>query len=363
MVQMDLIHDHTLIFQLHNNFEIMGILKDYFPDDKDSKGYASHLIWHNPEVLSEQVVPVSTVHRRKYHHRDPDHARVASVQYKLRQINSFEEFETQIEYFIRVVAEYNTDFLLFPESFTMQLLSIHKKPLPPEEAIAELATYTERYQEMMVKFAMQYNINIIGGSTATKQGDEIQNVSYVFLRDGSVYAQGKIHPTPDERQVWHMKGASRVDKIMTDCGPIGVLICYDSEFPELSRHLIEQGIYILFIPFCTDQRTGYLRVRYCAQARAVENQCYVVIAGNVGNLPGVKNMNVQYAQSCILTPCDFPFARDGIAADTTPNVETIAVADLNIRTLIAARNTGSVINLKDRRKDLYSLKWHDPDIT
>src|SRR3546814_9242984 len=58
-----------------------------------------------------------------------------------------------------------------------------------------------------------------------------------------------------------------------------------------------------------------MRVRYCAQARAVENQCFVVMSGNVGNLPGVENMDVQYAQSCILTPCDFPFARDGIAAE------------------------------------------------
>ncbi len=115
---------------------------------------------------------------------------------------------------------------------------------------------------------------------------------------------------------------------------------------------------ILFIPFCTDQRSGYLRIRYCAQARAVENQCYVVIAGNVGNLPDVNNMDVQYSQSCILTPCDFIFSNDGIAADTTPNVETIAFADLNIKTLLVARNTGSVLNLKDRRSDLYTIEWH-----
>ena len=266
-----------------------------------------------------------------------------------------------VEYFIRVVAEYNTDFVLFPESFTMQLLSISNKPLAPNLAIAELATYTERFKEMMLEFALKYDINIIGGSIATKEQDHIQNVCYIFLRDGSIHAQAKIHPTPDERHVWHMQGASKVNKIMTDCGPIGVLICYDSEFPELARHLVDQGIHILFVPFCTDQRLGYLRVRYCAQARAVENQCYVVIAGNVGNLPEVRNMNVQYAQSCILTPCDFPFARDGVAADTTPNVEMIAVADLNIKTLLASRNTGSVLHLKDRRTDLYSINWHEPD--
>ena len=144
---------------------------------------------------------------------------------------------------------------------------------------------------------------------------------------------------------------------MTDCGPIGVLICYDSEFPELPRHLVDQGAQILFVPFCTDERQSYLRVRYCCQARAVENQCYVVMSGNVGNLPNVENMDIQYAQSCILTPCDMPFARDGVAADTTPNVEMVAFADLRMEDLATARQSGTVQNLRDRRFDLYSVNW------
>ena len=186
----------------------------------------------------------------------------------------------------------------------------------------------------------------------------MQNICYVFLRDGSIYQQVKIHPTPNERYWWHIQGGDELSTIMTDCGPIGVLICYDCEFPELARHLVNQGANIIFVPFCTDERQGYLRVRYCAQARAVENQCYVVMAGNVGNLPGVENMDIQYGQSCILTPCDVPFARDGIAADTTPNVETVALADLRLESLNAARNDGTVQNLKDRRFDLYSVQWH-----
>jgi predicted amidohydrolase len=145
--------------------------------------------------------------------------------------------------------------------------------------------------------------------------------------------------------------------IQTDCGPIGVLICYDAEFPELARHLTDQGAQILFVPFCTDERQSYLRVRYCCQSRAVENQVYVVMAGNCGNLPNVENMDIQYAQSCILTPCDLPFARDGIAADTTPNTEMVAIADLRPSTLLDARNSGTVKNLHDRRHDLYHVYW------
>ena len=155
-----------------------------------------------------------------------------------------------------------------------------------------------------------------------------------------------------------MKGGHKLSVIDTDCGPIAVLICYDVEFPELARHVIDQGANILFVPFCTDERQAYLRVRYSAQARAVENQCYVVMAGNVGNLPKVRNMDIQYAQSCILTPCDFYFARDGIAAETSPNVEQVAFADVRLDSLFEARHSGSVLNVRDRRHDLYSVVWH-----
>jgi len=137
-----------------------------------------------------------------------------------------------------------------------------------------------------------------------------------------------------------------------------VLICYDSEFPELARYLTDQGAKILFVPFCTDERQGYLRVRYCCQARAVENQFYVVTSGIVGNLSDVENMDVHYAESGIFTPCDFSFSRDGIAALADANTETIIFADLKLDQLVINRNSGTVQNLKDRRFDLYSIAWN-----
>ncbi|MEN8664701.1 MAG: nitrilase-related carbon-nitrogen hydrolase, partial [Polycyclovorans sp.] len=152
-------------------------------------------------------------------------------------------------------------------------------------------------------------------------------------------------------------GGDYVRAIQTDCGTIGVLVCYDSEFPELTRHLVDQGADILFVPYSTEERNGHLRVRYCAHARAVENQIYVITSGNTGNLPRVHNMDIHYAQSAIITPCDFPFGRDGIAADTTPNVEMIAFADLDLAALKTARAHGSVQNRKDRRHDLYAVQW------
>jgi predicted amidohydrolase/GNAT superfamily N-acetyltransferase len=346
------ISDSVISFQLRNEFEVIGILNDYLPSDKASMGYAAHMLWRNPDIAVDAPV-------EKQRGRLPETVRVASVQYQLREVASFDEFISNVRYFVDVVSNYKADFVVFPELFTLQLLSIGRKHLSPAEGLRVITGYTEQFKEAMSEMAVEYNVNIIGGSHPTIGEDgDVYNICYIFLRDGSIHLQYKLHPTPNESYWWNVKGGHELDAIMTDCGPIGVMICYDSEFPETARHLVNQGAQILFVPFCTDERQGYLRVRYCAHARAVENQCYVVLSGTVGNLPGVENMDMQYAQSCILTPCDFPFARDGIAADTTPNVEMLAIADLRPASLMSARNSGTVQNLKDRRFDLYSVQWH-----
>jgi predicted amidohydrolase/ribosomal protein S18 acetylase RimI-like enzyme len=346
--------DPVLSFQMRNGFEVLGVIKDYLPGDTDSLGYAVHMIWRNPAISPEDVRSP----QKKYGERLPDTVRVATVQYMQRRVNSFDEFLGFIEYFVDVVADYRADFVVFPELFPLQLLSITDQRLTPADAIEALTKYNEPFKVALREMAIRYNINIIGGSHPVRMDEgEVRNISYVFHRDGHISQQEKIHPTPNESYWWNIEGGSEVVAIQTDCGPIGVLICYDAEFPELARHLVDQGANILFVPFCTDERQSYLRVRYCCQARAVENQCYVVMSGNCGNLPGVANMDIQYAQSCILTPCDFPFARDGIAADTTPNVETVAFADLRLESLMMARNAGTVQNLKDRRHDLYGVEW------
>jgi predicted amidohydrolase/ribosomal protein S18 acetylase RimI-like enzyme len=346
------IRDNVLSFQLHQDFEVIGILKNYLPSDKESLGYAAHLVWKNPIEIEEEN------NKKPYGERPNGTVRIASVQYQQRKIKSFEEFQQFITYFVDVVSDYGADFVVFPELFTLQLLSIENEEIYPSRAIDHLTKYTAKLTTLFSELAIQYNVNIIAGSHPTKKkSGAIQNICMVCLRDGSVHEQAKIHPTPNESYWWNIQGGDNLDVIQTDCGAIGVLICYDSEFPELARHLVDQGAKILFVPFCTDERQSFLRVRYCSHARAVENQVYVAMAGNVGNLPSVHNMDIQYAQSCILTPCDFPFARDGIAADTTPNAESVIFADLRIEDLNKARQTGTVQNLKDRRHDLYNIVW------
>ena len=345
------LRDPVIGFQLANGFTPIGVLKNYLPEDKASLGYAAHMVWRNPYVDPDEAPE----HRVP---RDIESVRLATCQFQARAVEDFDEFLRNVEYFVDVASGYRSDFIVFPELFTLSLLSFERSDLTPAEAIDKLTEHREPLVKALSRLALSYNINIIGGSHPTRTDDgDIQNVAYVCLRDGSVHAQEKIHPTPNEAYWWKIKGGDGVDVIQTDVGPIGVLICYDSEFPELARRMVDEGARIIFVPFCTDNRQGYMRVRYCAQARAIENQCFVVMSGNVGNLPGVENMDIQYAQSCILTPCDFPFARDGIAAESSENIETLTIADVNLADLTWARAEGTVRNLTDRRFDLYRIDW------
>lgn len=187
--------------------------------------------------------------------------------------------------------------------------------------------------------------------------NELYNVAYMCRRDGTIESQYKLHPTPYEKRAWIMKGGNNLSVFDTDFGKIGILICYDVEFPELARLQSEQGMQMLFVPFWTDTKNAYLRVRCCAQARAVENECYAIIAGSVGNLPKVDGADIQYAQSAVFSPSDFAFPHDAIIAETTPNTEMTLIVDLDLEKLGKLRHEGAVRNYLDRRRDLYQLSW------
>ncbi|NJM93248.1 MAG: GNAT family N-acetyltransferase [Cytophagales bacterium] len=342
------IHDPVLNFQLSNDFHVKKILKHYMPGDKESMEHAILLQWINiyyedPELSLTEYQGV---------------VRLGLVQWQMRPYQGMEDLFDQIEYFVDAVSDYKSDFVLFPEYLNAPLMAKFNE-LSEDRAIRELAQYTDEILERFIELAIRYNINIITGSAPIVKGEveRLYNVGYLCRRDGSYEQYQKLHITPDEVRAWGLSGGDGLRVFDTDCGKIGILICYDVEFPELSRILSMQGMKILFVPFLTDTQNGYSRVRNCAQARAVENECYVAIAGSVGNLPKVHNMDIQYGQSAVFTPCDFAFPTDGVKAQATPNTEMILIADVDLNELTQLHNYGSVRNLKDRRTDLYNLRW------
>lgn len=338
--------DPVLNFQISNDFHPVKILNNYLVGDQESKDFAVLLEWDN----------IYYTRPRKKAAIKKTVVRLGLIQWQMRSYANLKEVMQQAEYFVDAVSGYRCDFALFPEFFNAPLMAEHNH-LSESDAIRELAKFTPDVVKKFSELSISYNINIITGSMPELVGDLLYNVGYVCKRDGTVERYEKLHVTPDEAKVWGMQGGNKLKAIDTDCGKIGVLICYDSEFPELSRILADQGINILFVPFLTDTQNGYSRVRHCAQARAIENECYVAIAGSVGNLPNVHNMDIQFAQSMVFTPCDFAFPSNGIKAEATPNTEMILIADVDISLLKELNQFGSVRNLKDRRKDLFELNW------
>ncbi len=345
------IHDPVLNFQLSNDFHVKKIIKQYMPGDVESLEYAILLQWNN-------------IYYQKRHEKDSTNThtnsgvvRIGLVQWQMRSYTTMDGVFEQIEYFVDAVSDYQSDFVLFPEYFIAPLMANFNE-LSESRSIRRLARYTEEVRSKFSQLAINYNINIIAGSMPEMRDDQLYNVGFLCHRDGRIDQYEKLHITPDEVQAWGLKGGNNLQIFDTDCGKVGVLICYDVEFPELARTLAEDGMQILFVPFLTDTQNAYSRVRHCAQARAIENECYVAIAGSVGNLPKVHNMDIQYAQSMVFTPCDFSFPTNGIKAEATPNTEMILIADLDLDLLKQLHNYGGVRNLKDRRKDLYSVKFH-----
>lgn len=339
------IYDPTLTFQLSNDFHPIKVMKNYSHGDVDSLEYAVLLQWNNV-YYQEQV---KTVNQQK------TVIRIGLVQWQMRPFGNMEALTEQMEFFVDAVSDYQSDFIVFPEFFNAPLMAPYNH-LPEPKAIRQLATYSDPLRKKAQDFAVNYNVNIILGSMPYLDGEKLLNVGFLCRRDGSFERYEKIHITPSESSAWGMVGGDSVKAIDTDCGKIGVLICYDSEFPELSRLLADQGMKILFVPFLTDTPNGFTRVRSCSMARAIENECYVAIAGSVGNLPRVNNMDIQFAQSAVYTPADFAFPTNGIKSEAVPNTEMTVIADVDLELLKELHEHGSVRNLKDRRHDLYELK-------
>ncbi|QOY55634.1 GNAT family N-acetyltransferase [Candidatus Sulfurimonas marisnigri] len=338
------IHDPVLNFQTSNDFHPSKILKGYLEGDQDSGEFAVLLEWDN--IYYEKPSKKISTNKKV--------VRLGLIQWQMRPYKNLEELLQQAEYFIDTVSGYRSDFALFPEFFNAPLMA-ENNHLSEPDAIRELAKHTHDIIQKLSEFSISYNINIISGSMPEIKNGHLYNVGYLCRRDGTIDRYEKIHVTPDEVKVWGMQGGHEIKTFDTDCGKIGILICYDSEFPELSRLLADEGMDILFVPFLTDTQNGYSRVRHCSQARAIENECYVAIAGSVGNLPNVHNMDMQFAQSMVFTPCDFAFPTNGIKAEATPNTEMVLIADVDIGLLRELHEFGSVKNLKDRRKDIFEL--------
>ncbi len=287
--------------------------------------------------------------------------RVACVQSVLRSESSLEEHLLGMESFVARAAAGGAGLVVFPEFSSIGLLGVIDDHQVVGETVADdyrefLAPLFPEIAERVQEMAKRYEVTILGGShNRVASGGSLRNTAILAHPDGRVEFQDKIHLTPPE----HAMGATGGDQLLvTKIGSFtaGVLICADVQYPELSRHLVAQGVELILCPSLTWNRRGVYRVRTGCAARAIENQCYVAMSPLVGS-SGLPADAPMYAvgKALVATPVDKTFGlNDGLLALADGDGEQIIYADLDHDLLLASRERPEAPGLKLQRPEFYA---------
>jgi predicted amidohydrolase len=270
--------------------------------------------------------------------------KVAAIAWKIRKIRRDSEFFAHLYDLVERAHEAEAELLVLPELFCLELLQLApnlKEPDVPKY----LVQFSQAIEDWLTRISASSDLAIVGGSHFRQGELGIVNACAIADPQTGLTFGVKNNLTSYERDVWKLEPGSGL--AISPHPRIGVTICYDSEFPESGRALAEAGVFVQCVPAFTETRHGFQRVRYCCQARAVENQNFVIHSSLVGDL-GQEPVPTTYGSSAIIAPSISPFPENPILAETNLNEEGIALANVHFNTMIDARETGDVRNWHDR---------------
>ena len=288
---------------------------------------------------------------------------IAACQFVVRPVGSFDEFAAHARGLLDKAA--GADLVLFPELFTIELFTTF--PDWMDRPVSELTRihrygntcYTEDYRRLFESEARERGQHIVAGSHLEKKGGRYLNVAYLYGPDGLVHTHDKTHIFPAEAE-WSTEEGDTIEMVELPFAKVGFNVCYEAEIPECAASLAEQGAEIILCPSLTFTEEGFWRVRHCAQARAIENQVYVVHCGGSAVLPPGGPLPSPWGRSSILSPCDAPWdAPNGVVAESPePNIETVVQGVVDLDRLHENRENGAAPTFRDRRRraDLYG-EW------
>lgn len=277
---------------------------------------------------------------------------VGTVQYGIGKLRSKKGFWDKVNKHVQAAQAKGVNVLMFPEYLTGHLLALEPEMSTPD-ACAYLDRHTDEYMTTFTQISRETGMIILGGTHIHKENNEYLNTAFLFFPDGRIERHTKVHPTPEERKSWHLAAGDRYSVIDTEYGKLAIQVCYDIEFPEGPRILANMGAQIVLCPSYTDAAAGYWRVRHCAQARAIENQYYVVLSGIVGKLPHVPQIDAGYCQAGVFAPSDHPFPASGILAVGRTNQDSLLTYSLDLAILKENHENGGVAPYFDRKTELY----------
>ncbi|MCE6951673.1 carbon-nitrogen hydrolase family protein [Cereibacter sphaeroides] len=272
--------------------------------------------------------------------------KIAAAAYPLDWFDRFEDFEAKLSTWVAEAAGGGADLLVFPEYGSMELASLGGRTTAAdlEAALHEVARHGPAVAAAHLRLAARHGVHILGASAPVFEGERPVNRATLYGPQGVVGHQDKLIMTRFERETWFVAPGREPRVFDTPLGRIGVVICYDSEFPLLARAMVERGAEILLAPSCTDSLAGFTRVRVGAMARALENQCVVVQAPTVGPCDFCPAVDENVGRAAIYGPPDLGFPESGILAETDLNIAGWAMAELDPRAVARVRREGHVLN-------------------
>lgn len=285
---------------------------------------------------------------------------VASIQFELRAERSIDAFLDHLNDYVMRAAGKGADVVVFPELASTGLLGSIEDHKVTSHTITQdywevLAPMAGVIEDGVRRLAVESGITVLGGShNRIAEDGSLRNTAFLAHSDGRVEYQDKIHLTPQEHDLG-LKGGD--DLLVTRLGPFtaGVLICADIQFPELSRYLLAQGVDLILCPSLTWNRRGVHRVKTGCQARAMENQLFVVMSPLVGS-DGLPWDGPMYAKGRALAagPVDKILGvNDGLLGMVDGDGETMLMVELDRRLLAASRENPEAPGLRLQRPDVY----------
>ncbi len=241
---------------------------------------------------------------------------VAAAQYPIDAVADFSAWQKKVGRWVDDAASAGAKLLVFPEYAAMELAATDLATAADlQGSLRTVIGAGEAANAHYRALAMRAGVTLLGSSMPTPIGDgRIVNRATIFMPDGRSGHQDKIVMTRFEREQWDISGGQSIRLFRTPLGYVGISICYDVEFPMIARTQAEAGARIILAPSCTDSMQGYWRVRIGAQARALENQCFVVQAPTVGMAPWSVAVDENYGAAGVFVPPDGDSPDDGVWA-------------------------------------------------
>ncbi len=276
--------------------------------------------------------------------------KIATAQYDISFLENWQAYQQKIERWVAQATEQDAKILVFPEYFSMELASLFGQEIYSSlsKQLAAMQSLHDDFTGLFKNLARKYQCIIQSGTFPVSIDTGIyRNRAYLFMSDGHFDYQDKLMMTRFENEQWLIKGGKELKCFDTEYGKIAINICYDSEFPLLARMQVEAGCMLILVPSCTDTLAGFHRVKIGCQARALENQCYVVQASLVGDAPWSEAVDVNIGAAAIYTPVDRGFPDNGILSEGTLNEAQWVIAEISTNDCQTVREQGQNFNYRD----------------